>query len=329
MITLRFGPIKSINEAYIGTWLPTMTKSKKKTNNNRRMNYLWIILFRLFWKRVNRFWLTHSERKKGEKNQNKNSRALTKKETRNASLLQQNKQICLKRERENQTIIYLSSIPWKMITCAFVRCDGHTTSGGGDGPIKKHLVELNTSIRLHINRCNECSNSSVVFCRFVIVSAIDDYIPNVYWLDFMILLTMALLSVFFICKNIFISIHWLSHDFSFSPSTSSFIVVIAFSYVAPQWYSLYAWTCQVFFNGIKIWFNVDQLRFSSHWICVDFDSIFLISIWTKRLQMIARLMENTVAAVDASVIEATFSFIFNTSNQTKEQNTRMTSNHVL
>lgn len=40
-------------------------------------------------------------------------------------------------------------------------------------------------------------------------------------------------------------------------------------------------------------------------------------------------MVENVAAAAAVVIEATFSFIFNTSNQTKEQNTRMTSNHVL
>lgn len=70
------------------------------------------------------------------------------------------------------------------------------------------IKHFNTKCITHLNeRCNECSNSSVVL--FVIVAAIYDYIPKINTI------LAALKSVFFFCCTLTMaSIHWFSHHFS-------------------------------------------------------------------------------------------------------------------
>lgn len=168
MITLRFEPIKSINEAYIGTWLPTMKKSeerdreRERKRNNRRMNYLWITLFELFDLTVSMCvyfenesidfdW--HTAGKKREKNRNKISRMVTRKkqEMRRCNKINKSRDL-FEAKRKNQAIIcYRSSVPlkfpWKMITCAFVQ----VTQPAAAARLQTTACWIKyTSMRLHI-----------------------------------------------------------------------------------------------------------------------------------------------------------------------------------
>lgn len=291
------------------------------------MKRMYIILFVLnnsaFRRNVNEsieLWLTHSGQKKA-KEPKQDQPQCNKEQARDASL-QQSKHISWfgwSKGGNDQTIICYKKVcvsnRISMENDYLCFCVWVTSTAAQS---QTNCFELNTSTRLHITerdakRCNECSNSSVVL--FVIVAAIDDYIPKINTI-------LAALN-FDLC--------WRWHPFiGFLIIFSLHLPLLSlrFSYAAPQWYSLCAWTCQVCFNRIKkIWFNADQLRFCPiQYVDLEFFRPLLDKTSTNDCAIDDG---KCVTVTTAAVIEATFPFIFNTSNRTKEQHTRMTSNHVL
>lgn len=139
-------------------------------------------------------------------------------------------------------------------------------------------------------RCNECSNSSVI------------------------LLLLSAIAIAFILAIEFFEI--------FSSFKTDIIVDsfenITFMCIARHNDIHYAWARQVFFNRIKIWFQVDRIA------CTFV--LWSVRFWTKRLQMIARdwWLKKQYYRRRRHLLRVSWHITAN--NRTKHS---MTSNHVL
>lgn len=252
------------------------------------MKRMYIILFVLnnsaFRRNVNEsieLWLTHSGQKKA-KEPKQDQPQCNKEQARDASL-QQSKHISWfgwSKGGNDQTIICYKKVcvsnRISMENDYLCFCVWVTSTAAQS---QTNCFELNTSTRLHIiecdaKRCNECSNSSVVL--FVIVAAIDDYIPKINTI------LAALNFIFFVGDGI--------HSLSFS----SFFLFICHC-------------CHCVFHMLRhndIHYAREHVKYASIEL-KKYDSMpincafapFNMSIWsffgrywTKRLQMIAQLM---------------------------------------